>query len=119
MRVTTVRFGPDLWTLLENEATLSGVSVSQYIREAALARATATAAVRGDAPFELLAGGIREVERDGDDDLDRAVSVALARLSRALARVRAQEAAALRAEAELATRRAALQRGPQAPEPRG
>ena len=37
MKVTTVRFGADLWTLLEHEAALAGVSVAQYVREAALA----------------------------------------------------------------------------------
>jgi hypothetical protein len=56
MKVTTVRFGRDLWRLLEDEATLVGTSVSQYIREAALARAAAAAATRGQSPFELLAG---------------------------------------------------------------
>lgn len=55
MKITTVRFGEDLWALLETEAARGGVSVSQYIREAALARAVAAAAARGDEPFELLA----------------------------------------------------------------
>lgn len=60
MKVTTVRFGEDLWRLLEFEASESGVSVSQYIREAALARAAAAARARGTGPFELLAGAVRE-----------------------------------------------------------
>jgi uncharacterized protein (DUF1778 family) len=34
-----VRIGADLWALLEREAALTGVSVAQYVREAALARA--------------------------------------------------------------------------------
>lgn len=55
MKVTTIRFGRDLWALLEQEAELAGVSVSQYIREAALMRATAAAVARGKEPFELLA----------------------------------------------------------------
>ena len=55
MRVTTVRFGHDLWQLLEAEAALVGTSVSQYIREASLARAAAAAAARGESAFELLA----------------------------------------------------------------
>jgi hypothetical protein len=54
--VTTVRFGVDLWRLLEVEAALAGVSVSQYIREAALARAPGAAATRGQDPLALLAG---------------------------------------------------------------
>jgi len=41
MKVTTVRFGADLWQVLEMEADYLGISVSQYIREAALARAAA------------------------------------------------------------------------------
>jgi hypothetical protein len=55
MRVTTVRFGHDLWQLLEAEAALVGTSVSPYIREASLARAAAAAAARGENTFELLA----------------------------------------------------------------
>jgi hypothetical protein len=55
MRVTTVRFGRDLWQLLEYEAALVGTSVSQYIREASLARAAAAAAARGEDAFEQLA----------------------------------------------------------------
>lgn len=55
MKVTTVRFGTDLWRLLEAEAELAGVSVSQYIREAALARASAAVALRGEDPLARLA----------------------------------------------------------------
>ena len=55
MRVTTVRFGHDLWQLLEYEAALVGTSVSQYIREASLARAAAAVAARGESPFDRLA----------------------------------------------------------------
>jgi hypothetical protein len=54
--VTTVRFGVDLWRLLEAEAALSGVSASQYIREAALAWAGTGACARGEDPLALLAG---------------------------------------------------------------
>ena len=59
MRVTTVRFGRDLWQLLEREAALVGTSVSQYIREASLARAAAAAAARGEDAFEQLASAQR------------------------------------------------------------
>jgi hypothetical protein len=55
MRVTAIRMGHDLWGLLEAEAAQLGVSVSQYVREAALARAAAAAAARGEDPYELLA----------------------------------------------------------------
>jgi hypothetical protein len=63
MKTTTIRFGPDLWRVLESEAATAGVPVSQYIRDAALARALATAAARGDGPLELLAGAVREAMR--------------------------------------------------------
>ena len=38
MHQTTVRFAPDVWATLEEEAARLGVSVAQYIREAAVAR---------------------------------------------------------------------------------
>ncbi len=47
--------GEDLWALLEGEAERAGVSVSQYVREAALARAAFAAGARADVPGELLA----------------------------------------------------------------
>jgi hypothetical protein len=53
MHQTTVRFGSDLWTALEREATRLGVSVAQYIREAALARLVYAAGQRGDDQFDL------------------------------------------------------------------
>ena len=39
MKVTTVRFSDELWATIQAEAELAGVSASQFIREAALARA--------------------------------------------------------------------------------
>jgi hypothetical protein len=38
MHQTTVRFGEDLWEALEVEAERLGVSVAQYVRDAALRR---------------------------------------------------------------------------------
>ena len=55
MRVSAIRFA-DLWQVLEIEAAAVGVSVSQYVREAALMRAAAAATARGEDPFQLLAG---------------------------------------------------------------
>jgi hypothetical protein len=108
MRVTTVRFGSDLWALLDQEAARVGVSVSQYVREAALARAVAAAAARGDAPFDLLAGAVREVvpadAREGD------VERALAGLARAVATERREEAEAVRRESRQAVRTAEARR---------
>lgn len=54
MRVSAIRFGADLWQLLEQEAARVGVSVAQYVREASLARASAAAAARGEDIYELL-----------------------------------------------------------------
>ncbi len=51
MRATTVRFGSDLWEMLEREAERSGVSVAQYVREAALTRIAYSAGRRGEEPF--------------------------------------------------------------------
>jgi hypothetical protein len=53
MHQTTVRFGADLWDALEQECARLGVSVAQYLREAALARLVYAAGKRGDGEFEL------------------------------------------------------------------
>jgi hypothetical protein len=53
MHQTTVRFGSDLWEALEEECTRLGVSVAQYLREAALTRLVYAAGRRGDDEFEL------------------------------------------------------------------
>lgn len=47
MHQTTVRFGRDLWEVLEQEAERLGVSAAQYVRDATLAR-LAYAAARQD-----------------------------------------------------------------------
>jgi hypothetical protein len=38
MRATTIRFPSDLWGQLEREARKQGISVAQYVRDAALYR---------------------------------------------------------------------------------
>src|SRR5262245_17563225 len=53
MHQTTVRFGADLWEALERECERLGLSVAQYIREAALTRLVYAAGRRGDDEFEL------------------------------------------------------------------
>jgi hypothetical protein len=106
MKVTTVRFGADLWRLLESEADYVGVSASQYIREAALARAAAAAAARGEGPFELLAAALREVTRDQPDPDKRAeADRALAALARLTATKTTNQAAALQAQSAQAVRK--------------
>lgn len=46
MRATTIRFTPELWTLLQREAGREGVSVAQYVRDAALFRVAYSAGIR-------------------------------------------------------------------------
>jgi hypothetical protein len=107
MKVTTVRFGSDLWALLESEAARAGVSVSQYVREAALARAAAAVAARGDAPFERLAGGVRELAADQPDAaMRRAAQDALAKLARLAAADAQSSAEGVTAESAQARRTA-------------
>ncbi len=49
MHQTTVRFGRDLWEVLEQEAARLGVSAAQYVRDATLARLAYTAASQSHA----------------------------------------------------------------------
>lgn len=53
MRATTIRFGEDLWEMLEREAGEQGISTAQLIREAAIMRVAALAAHRGDNGLEI------------------------------------------------------------------
>jgi hypothetical protein len=118
MKVTTIRFGADLWALLESEAARSGVSVSQYLREAALTRAAAAAAARGEQPFELLAGlspaveekqGAQERPAEGPGELARRTAAEQRGDAHALAAQSKQarrHAGAVGAESEQALRRA-------------
>ena len=53
MRATTIRFGEDLWEMLEREAAEQGISTAQLIREAAIMRVAALAAHRGDSGLEI------------------------------------------------------------------
>ena len=48
MRATTIRFTPELWALLQREAEREGVSVAQYVRDAALVRVAYSAGERGE-----------------------------------------------------------------------
>lgn len=47
-RATTVRFGEDLWVLLEREARRQGLSAAQYVRDAAVLRLAFAMAEHGD-----------------------------------------------------------------------
>jgi hypothetical protein len=52
MHQTTLRFSPDVWAALDEEASRLGVSAAQYIREAAVARLAYGMGRRGDREFE-------------------------------------------------------------------
>jgi GAF domain-containing protein len=53
MKATTVRFGEDLWAMLERESARLGVSAAQFIREATIMRVAMLAGARGDPDAEL------------------------------------------------------------------
>jgi len=107
MKTTTLRMGEDLWALLEGEAERAGVSVSQYVREAALARAAFAAGARADVPSELLgrwaegALGSGASVGSGPDHLRHLIAA----LSRSLAREEREGSQALRVESRQAQRR--------------
>jgi hypothetical protein len=61
MRATTIRFTPELWALLQREATREGVSVAQYVRDAALFRVAYSAGIR------------REQDPEGADPIAAAI----------------------------------------------
>jgi GAF domain-containing protein len=48
MRATTVRFGDDLWGMLEGESVRHGISAAQFVRDATILRIAYLAAERGD-----------------------------------------------------------------------
>jgi hypothetical protein len=48
LKAATIRVSPDLWALLEDEAERQEISVSQFVRDAALLRVGYLAGARGD-----------------------------------------------------------------------
>jgi GAF domain-containing protein len=53
MKATTVRFGDDLWDMLDRESARLGVSAAQFVREATIMRVAMLAGARGDPDAEL------------------------------------------------------------------
>ena len=53
MRATTVRFGEDLWAMLERESRRLGISAAHFVREATIMRLSMLAGARGDPDAEL------------------------------------------------------------------
>jgi hypothetical protein len=71
VKQTTIRFSHGLWNLLEREADKAGVSIAEFIREAALARAAHAAGQRGESvlgPLSIGEGGPAPAQ---DQDQDR------------------------------------------------
>ena len=109
MHQTTVRFGPDLWEALEQECEQLGVSVAQYLREAALTRLVYAAGRRGDHDFEAaLAIAVGELPGEADSvELETIATPARsASTAEERARSEATEAAALAAQSRLVRQRA-------------
>jgi Mobilization protein NikA len=108
MKVTTVRFSEDLWATIQAEAEIAGVSASQFIREAALARASAASAARGELPFDR--GSLRELGPAAPDESQSELQAALSILARAASGSLRSESEALRAESRQVRRAAAARR---------
>jgi hypothetical protein len=116
MHQTTVRFGPDLWEALEDECAHLGVSVAQFLREAALTRLVYAAGRRGDDEFELALDLVAakapasEAPRDPlppPIELDRfATTAQSAEITAQRASRESLESAALHAQGRLARQRA-------------
>ena len=58
MKATTVRFGEDLWAMLDRESRRLGVSAAQFVREATIIRLAMLAGRRGDPDSELTIADI-------------------------------------------------------------
>lgn len=61
MHQTTVRFGADLWREIDVEARRAGVSVAQYVRDAALTRLAYTRGREGDPRFDAALAAVEGV----------------------------------------------------------
>jgi hypothetical protein len=59
-KIATVRLSHDVAHAIESEAAQAGISASRFIREAALARASAAIAARGTGDFQLLGAATRQ-----------------------------------------------------------
>lgn len=86
MHQTTIRFGGELWESLQEAAGSGGVSVAQYVREAAIARVA----------FEAGRANERAMRH----------AIETAKLSRERAAWLADESEAVQRQSELAQRRA-------------
>jgi GAF domain-containing protein len=76
MRATTVRFGEDLWAMLERESQRLGVSAAQFVREATIVRLGYIAGGRGDPEAELTVADIAARARGRSRPSERQESLA-------------------------------------------
>jgi hypothetical protein len=78
MHQTTVRFSAELWEALEKECDRIGVSVAQFLREAAITRIAYEAGRRGDPSYEraLDLSGARGAEAKARTDVHALEAVA-------------------------------------------
>src|SRR5215207_2129884 len=76
MRATTVRFGEDLWAMLEQEAGRSGLSAAQFVREATILRLAMLAGIRGDDAARTTLGTIAGQAQAANGDAAVAKAVA-------------------------------------------
>lgn len=81
MRATTVRFGEDLWAMLEQEAARNGTSAAQFVREATILRLAMLAGMRGDEVARTTLASVAQQAQqrtrsngNGDDPVARAVA---------------------------------------------
>ena len=110
MHQTTVRFGADLWQALEKECAQLGVSVAQYLREAALTRLVYAAGRRGDVEFEAaleVVAGTRALPTPEEPVVAQAREL---RNVQERSRAEFAESAALAAQGRLARERARMLR---------
>jgi ribbon-helix-helix CopG family protein len=114
MHQTTLRLSPDLWEALDQESARLGVSVAQYLREAAIARLAYSAGREGDPDYEaaLARAGVPAPKgrRDAaaDQGPDRSITETLSDILESLSALAAQSDLARKRSIELRERAAAV-----------
>src|SRR3954467_10191470 len=67
MKATTVRFGDDLWAMLERESDGLGISAAQFVREATILRLAMLAGRRGDPQADATIAEVAARAKRGGD----------------------------------------------------
>src|SRR3954470_5654471 len=89
MRATTVRFGDDLWEVLESEAATQRISAAQFVRDSAIMRLGILSGRRGDRDAamtleELAAGALSGRQPTPDSTLNNVSRLRALRKTRLL-----------------------------------